>query len=83
MIRTTVEDAPERLKELIDAALRGEEVVITAPGDDGEKIVHLTIASENVPIPRRQFGSARASVIKVAAMARSHSPRTSHAYSQG
>lgn len=53
MIRTTIDDAQTRLKELVDAALRGEEVVITTPGDDGETTIHPVglCQSPLAPIP--------------------------------
>ncbi len=60
MIRTTIDDAQVRLRELIDAALQGEEVVITAADEHGEKTIHLIVGQRDETAPkRRQFGSAR------------------------
>lgn len=61
MIRTTVEDAQERLKELIDAALRGEEVVITTdPMNNAEEHRAVRLyAVESEAQRRPQFGSAK------------------------
>jgi antitoxin (DNA-binding transcriptional repressor) of toxin-antitoxin stability system len=59
MIRTTLEEASLHLEELIDAAVRGEEVIITAPDTAaGEKVVRLVPNTEDVA-PRRKAGSAK------------------------
>jgi antitoxin (DNA-binding transcriptional repressor) of toxin-antitoxin stability system len=58
MIRTTLDEASRRLEQLIDAALQGEEVIITAPNSDGERVVKL-VATATEPLPRRKAGSAR------------------------
>lgn len=57
MIRTTIDDAQTRLMELIDAALRGEEVVITIDGDE-TRSVRLHAAAEDEQ-RRPTFGSAK------------------------
>jgi antitoxin (DNA-binding transcriptional repressor) of toxin-antitoxin stability system len=60
MIRTTLDEATLHLKELIDAAVRGEEVVITAPDATGERTVKLIAETLEQPEPRRpRFGSAK------------------------
>ncbi len=57
MIRTTLEDAQTHLPDLIDAAVRGEEVLIATEGMQGEQIVRLVHVSSDRPCPR--FGSAK------------------------
>lgn len=52
----TVAEAAQKLSDLIDAALRGEEVVITK---DDHSVVKLIPAS---PIKNRQPGSAKGQV---------------------
>jgi len=57
VIRTTLEDAQSHLPDLIEAAVRGEEVLIATEGTRGEQIVRLVpVASER---PRPRFGSAK------------------------
>ena len=52
MVRVNLSEATARLPDLIDAALKGEEVIISK---DGRNVVQV------VPVAprRRQFGSAR------------------------
>lgn len=57
MIRTTVDEAQERLRDLIDAALRGEEVVITSDGE-GTQVLRL-YAVPGDEQRRPIFGSAK------------------------
>ncbi len=57
MIRTTLEGAQAHLPDLIDAAVRGEEVLIATEGMQGEQIVRLVPVSSERPRPR--FGSAK------------------------
>ncbi len=58
MIRTTLDEAALHLEELIDAAVRGEEVIITARAKEGDKIVRLVPALAEVST-RRKAGSAK------------------------
>ncbi len=56
VIHTTLEDAQSHLPDLIEAAVRGEEVLIATEGMQGEQIVRL------VPVAarrRRKAGSAK------------------------
>ena len=48
------DEAHSRLPELLDAALRGEEVYIT-----GEGVVKVRLVRVDDDPPRRQFGSAK------------------------
>ena len=57
MIRTSLEDAKAHLPELIESAVRGEEVLIATEGTQGEQIVRLVPVSSDRPRPR--FGSAK------------------------
>jgi antitoxin (DNA-binding transcriptional repressor) of toxin-antitoxin stability system len=56
MVRINPSEATARLPDLIDAALKGEEVIIS---EDGRDVV------QGVPVAprRRQFGSARGLVV--------------------
>ncbi|MBE9045811.1 type II toxin-antitoxin system prevent-host-death family antitoxin [Pleurocapsales cyanobacterium LEGE 10410] len=56
MKSVTIAEASEKLSELFDAALRGEEVIITK---DGQTSIKLTPAT---PIKSRQPGSAKGKV---------------------
>lgn len=57
MIQITLDDATKRLPDLVDAAVRGEEVLITVEDTQGTHLVRL------VPViwerPRPRFGSAK------------------------
>jgi len=57
MRRVSVEQAKERLPDLVEAAVNGDEVVITK---DDRAVVKLVRVLEQKPVPR--FGSARGSV---------------------
>lgn len=61
MIRTTVEIAETQFRELIEAALRGEDVLITTDGENGQPTVRISrVADErDSDYPRPLFGSAR------------------------
>lgn len=60
MIRTTLDEASRRLEQLIDAALQGEEVIITAPNSDGERVVKLVADTPTLRECRQpRFGSAK------------------------
>jgi antitoxin (DNA-binding transcriptional repressor) of toxin-antitoxin stability system len=54
MHQITVEDAKSNLPDLIDAAINGEEVVITKDDQHIVKLVPISRAK-----PRPQFGSAK------------------------
>ena len=58
MIRTTLDEAALNLRALIDAAVRGEDVIITAPATDGGTTVRLVVTTHNAP-RRRRAGSAK------------------------
>lgn len=60
MIQTDADDARKHLPDLIDAAVRGEEVFIAAEGMHGKQMVQLVAVTP----PRRtpQFGSAQGMV---------------------
>ncbi|MEL7077030.1 MAG: DUF2281 domain-containing protein [Cyanobacteria bacterium J06629_2] len=55
MQTVTVKEAVEKLTDLIDAALRGEEIVITK----GDRIIQLT---PKQPVKNRKPGSAKGQV---------------------
>lgn len=57
MIQITLDDATKRLPDLVDAAVRGEEVLITVEDTQGKRLVRLVpIVAER---PRPRFGSAK------------------------
>lgn len=57
MIQITLDDATKRLSDLVDAAVRGEEVLITVEDTQGKHLVRLVpVISER---PRPRFGSAK------------------------
>ncbi len=59
MIQVTMDEAKERLPDLIDAAARGETVLIEKEkdADQGAQVVQLVAMAPQKPKP--QFGSAR------------------------
>jgi antitoxin (DNA-binding transcriptional repressor) of toxin-antitoxin stability system len=57
MIQKDVDDAKLHLPELIDAAVRGEEVLITAHRAQGQVVVRLVTMERAQRTP--EFGSAR------------------------
>jgi antitoxin (DNA-binding transcriptional repressor) of toxin-antitoxin stability system len=61
MIRTTVDMAETQFRELIEAALRGEDVLITINGDDGQPAVRISRVADapDEDRPGPKFGSAR------------------------
>jgi len=61
MIRTTISVAKDQLEDLIDAARRGEEVVITTNDGDDEEIRIIVSRPEDVP-PYRKAGSAKGEI---------------------
>lgn len=58
MIRMTVEEASGKLRELVDAVLRGEQVLLSVADGDGERQVQLVVADNKVS-RHRTPGSAR------------------------
>ena len=57
MIQITLDDAMKRLPDLVDAAVRGEDVLITVEDTQGKHLVRLVpVISER---PRPRFGSAK------------------------
>lgn len=59
MIRTTIDDAQARLHDLIEAALRGEEVVITTDENRDRPVVRLVAERRRESRRPREFGSAK------------------------
>jgi antitoxin (DNA-binding transcriptional repressor) of toxin-antitoxin stability system len=59
MIRTTIDDAETRLRDLIEAAVRGEEVVITTDPERDRVVVRLVAERSREPRRPREFGSAK------------------------
>ncbi len=57
MTQTDIEDAKLHLPELIEAATRGEEVLITADSLQGHPVVQLVPVGQAKRAP--EFGSAR------------------------
>ncbi len=57
MIRANLDDARAHLSDLIDAAVRGEEVLIAADGVEETRIVKLVVVQRRTRRPK--FGSAR------------------------
>jgi len=63
MIRTTSLEAKTRLDDLIDAALRGEDVLMTVSDEHGERVVRVVaISDEEHRQRRRKAGSAKGTV---------------------
>jgi hypothetical protein len=60
MIRTTIEDAARNLRDLVDAALEGQEVYISAPNGNGERLIQLQVVLDVEELAkRRKAGSAK------------------------
>jgi antitoxin (DNA-binding transcriptional repressor) of toxin-antitoxin stability system len=59
MIRATVNDAQDWLPDLIEAALRGEEVVITTDGEHVRQVIRLVAEPLRKTRQAREFGSAK------------------------
>jgi antitoxin (DNA-binding transcriptional repressor) of toxin-antitoxin stability system len=60
MITTTVKLAETQFKELIAAALRGEDVLITADDENGTAVRITRVAPrDELEEPRPRFGSAK------------------------
>ncbi len=57
MIQVTMDEAKERLPDLMDAAARGETVLIERGANQGARVVQLVAVMTDKPKP--QFGSAR------------------------
>jgi antitoxin (DNA-binding transcriptional repressor) of toxin-antitoxin stability system len=64
MIRTTIDNAETQFRELIEAALRGEDVLITTDDGDGQPAVRISRVSdiEDDDRPRPRFGSAKGKI---------------------
>ena len=60
MIRTTSLEAKTKLDELIDAAMRGEDVLITANDERGERTVRIVAISDKQPL--RKAGSLKGKI---------------------
>ncbi|HST87709.1 MAG TPA: type II toxin-antitoxin system prevent-host-death family antitoxin [Ktedonobacterales bacterium] len=61
MYQVSADEAKERLAELIDAAVKGETVLITRNGDDSEQAVQLVPAAHAKR--RRKAGSAQGLIV--------------------
>lgn len=68
MIRMTVEEASGKLRELVDAALRGEEVLITTIYEGVERTLKLVVVSNNrnkeQAQQKPQLGSAKGMILE-------------------
>lgn len=62
MTEVTLAEAQAKLPELVAAAARGEEVLITQPNEPAIKLVPVPTA----PKPRPQFGSAKGLILYMA-----------------
>ena len=62
MTQVTIQEARARLPDLVDAAVKGEEVVIT---HDNQPIMKL-VAIQTPAKPRPQFGSAKDTILYMA-----------------
>jgi antitoxin (DNA-binding transcriptional repressor) of toxin-antitoxin stability system len=60
MIRTTSLEAKTKLDDLIEAALRGEDVLITARNERGERTVRIVAIPDKEP--RRKAGSLKGKI---------------------
>lgn len=56
MIQVTVDDAKEQLSHLVDAAMRGEEVIIVTEGAAGKQLIRLAPMGQQ---RARKAGSAK------------------------
>jgi antitoxin (DNA-binding transcriptional repressor) of toxin-antitoxin stability system len=65
MIQVTVEQATEQLPGLIEAALRGEEIVIIKDNDPTVKLTPITPAEQTVQ-PQARFGSGKGLLLYMA-----------------
>jgi antitoxin (DNA-binding transcriptional repressor) of toxin-antitoxin stability system len=62
MIRTTQEDATAHLGDLIDAALRGDDVFIAPSSGRGDRIIKLVVVPSHDQPPYRKAGSAMGTI---------------------
>jgi antitoxin (DNA-binding transcriptional repressor) of toxin-antitoxin stability system len=65
MIQVTTDEAKERLPDLMDAAARGETVLIEKEADQGAQIVQL-VALPQQAHRKRKAGSAKGLIIHMA-----------------
>ena len=65
MVQVSLDEAKERLSDLIDAASQGETVLIEKEGEQGAQIVQLVAVPEK-PKRKRVFGSAKGLIIYMA-----------------
>jgi len=65
MIQVTMDEAKDRLPDLIDAAARGETVLIEQGTDQGAQVVQLVAVQEKGK-RKREFGSAKGLIIYMA-----------------
>jgi antitoxin (DNA-binding transcriptional repressor) of toxin-antitoxin stability system len=60
MIRTSIDAAKAQLEEIIEAALRGEEVFVTTTDDGGEREVRIfAVQTKPEAERRRRAGTAK------------------------
>jgi antitoxin (DNA-binding transcriptional repressor) of toxin-antitoxin stability system len=62
MIRTTIEDAETQLRELIEAALRGEDVQITSTSERDDRVIKLVVVPSQDRPRYRKAGSAKGQI---------------------
>jgi antitoxin (DNA-binding transcriptional repressor) of toxin-antitoxin stability system len=63
MIRTTIDATSKQLQEILDAALRGEEVFVTQKTETGERVVQLFAFQIKPEVAKRKgFGSAKGQI---------------------
>jgi antitoxin (DNA-binding transcriptional repressor) of toxin-antitoxin stability system len=65
MVQVSLDEAKERLPDLIDAAARGETVLIEKAGEQGAQVVQLVAVPQH-PRRRPKFGSAKGLIIYMA-----------------
>lgn len=64
MVQVSLDEAKERLSDLIDAASQGETVLIEKEGKEGAQVVQLVVMSK--PARRPKFGSAKGIILYMA-----------------
>jgi antitoxin (DNA-binding transcriptional repressor) of toxin-antitoxin stability system len=62
MIKTTIDIAETQIRELIEAALRGEDVLITTASDRDDRSIRLVVVSTQEQPPYRKAGSAKGEI---------------------
>jgi antitoxin (DNA-binding transcriptional repressor) of toxin-antitoxin stability system len=65
MVQVSLDEAKERLSDLIDAASQGETVLIEKEGEQGAQVVQL-VAVQKPARRRPKFGSAKGIILYMA-----------------